>query len=139
MHQGSETSLFAPMKLTSLFALIDAKLTTTGKEIFTMERNEKDPNLSKIDFFFLSFLWKPGHWTKRWRKESWCVFYYYSNCDSCRPVLNTKYQRIAETWSKHSRTSTMKLSCEKAPSLKFDWAINISLNWFLMTKLFYKI
>ena len=35
-------------------------LQTAGKEMFTMERNEKDPNLSKIETFFLSFYGSQG-------------------------------------------------------------------------------
>ena len=139
MDRGDETSLFATRKLLSLFALIDAKLTDSKKRnVYHGEKSKRSRLIQDRNFFFLRFLWKPVYRTKRWRKESWCIFHYYLSCDSRRPVFNTKYhQRIAETCSKHSRTSTMKLFCEKAPLLMFEWAINTSLNWFLMTKLFY--
>ena len=32
-------------------------LQTAGKKMFTMERNEKDPNLSKIETFFSEFFY----------------------------------------------------------------------------------
>ena len=59
--------------------------------------------------FWVFFSWKPGHWTERWRKESWFIFHYYFNCDSCRPVVNTRYQQgIAEACLERSRRSTME-------------------------------
>ena len=102
--------------------------------MFTMERNEKDPNLSKIETFFLSFYGSQGI---AQNVEERKVDVFFITISIVIPAVQFLTQNIIKMCSKHSRTSTMKLSCEKAPSLKFDWAINMSLNWFLMTKLFY--
>ena len=53
MHQGGETSLFAPRKLLPLFALIDAKLTDSGKgNVYHEEKSKRSKLIQDRNFFF---------------------------------------------------------------------------------------